>query len=65
MASLNELVEGDYVRWYDRDVESYAFGTVDELKSTPAGNVEAYISKETGGQASKLVTDLVKIEGGI
>lgn len=65
MASPNELVEGDYVRW--RGEVGYEFGTVVELKTSPLGTQEAYIQPDgsaEGTKVSKVVYDVLKIEGG-
>lgn len=64
MASPNELIEGDYVRW--RGDVGFEFGTVKELKTTPLGNQEAYIEPDgsaEGTLVSKIVNDVLKIEG--
>lgn len=65
MASLNELIVGDYVRW--NGSAGFEFGTVTELKTNPLGTPEAYISPDGSPEdvrTSKIVYDLVKIEGG-
>ena len=66
MAGLNELVPGDYVRWRNPEDPDggYLFGTVDEVKKRPDGNVEAYITPDgapEGVQVSRIVNDLVRI----